>query len=221
MFYILYQVTNTVNGKIYVGVHKTKKLDDGYMGSGKVIQRAIAKYGIENFTRIILEQFENSTAMFAREKEVVTEEFLAREDTYNLRRGGFGGWDYIHSNNIPKFLGKKHSQESINKRTASRHGFSPSQETRDKISVSNQLTNESRGMKVSMALTGVPKSEEHRRNIGESLKGKTKGIKKPNRKPKSTPVVFDTVTCPHCGKVGKLNAMNRWHFENCKHKGVA
>jgi len=97
MFYILYQVTNTVNGKIYVGVHKTKKLDDGYMGSGKVINSAIKKYGIENFTRVILEQFENSTAMFAREKEVVTEEFLAREDTYNLRRGGFGGFDYINS----------------------------------------------------------------------------------------------------------------------------
>ena len=96
MFYILYQVTNNLNGKIYVGVHKTKSLDDGYMGSGKVINAAIAKYGVENFTRVILEQFENSTAMFAREKEVVTEEFLARPDTYNLRRGGFGGFDHIN-----------------------------------------------------------------------------------------------------------------------------
>ena len=96
MFYILYQVTNTVNGKIYVGVHKTKKLEDGYMGSGKVINAAIKKYGIENFTRVVLEQFDNSAAMFAREKEVVTEEFLDRDDTYNLRRGGDGGFDYIN-----------------------------------------------------------------------------------------------------------------------------
>jgi hypothetical protein len=75
-------------------------MDDGYMGSGKVIRSAMKKYGIENFTKTILEQFDDSAAMFAREKEVVTDEFLLREDVYNLRRGGFGGFDYINSNNL-------------------------------------------------------------------------------------------------------------------------
>lgn len=97
MFYYLYKIRNTLNDKIYVGVHKTKDMNDGYMGSGKVIKRAIEKYGIENFTKVILETFEDSVTMYAREKEVVTEEFLAREDTYNLRRGGHGGFDYINS----------------------------------------------------------------------------------------------------------------------------
>ena len=96
MFYYLYQITNNLNGKIYVGVHKTKSIDDGYMGSGKVIRSAIAKHGIKNFTKVILEQFEDATAMYAREKEVVNEDFLLREDTYNLRRGGFGGFDHIN-----------------------------------------------------------------------------------------------------------------------------
>lgn len=95
-YFYLYQITNNVNGKIYVGVHKTKKLDDGYMGSGKVIKRAIAKYGRNNFTKIIMETFDFSKEMYAREKQVVTEEFLARDDVYNLRRGGFGGFDYIN-----------------------------------------------------------------------------------------------------------------------------
>ena len=98
MFYCLYQITNLVNGKIYVGVHKTKNLNDGYMGSGKVIKSAIEKYGIDNFKKDILETFENAEAMYAREKEVVTDEFLLREDTYNLRRGGNGGFDYINKN---------------------------------------------------------------------------------------------------------------------------
>lgn len=26
------------------------------------------------------------------------------------------------------------------------------------------------------------------------------------------------VTCPHCGKIGKLVIMKRWHFDNCKKK---
>jgi hypothetical protein len=95
MHYYLYQITNNANGKIYVGVHKTTDINDGYMGSGKVIRYAIAKHGIENFTKDILEFFENAELMYAREKEVVTDEFLLREDTYNLRRGGTGGFDYI------------------------------------------------------------------------------------------------------------------------------
>ena len=96
MFYYLYQITNLVNNKIYVGIHKTKNLDDGYMGSGKVIINAIAKHGIDNFKKDILETFENAEAMYAREKEIVTDEFLLREDVYNLRRGGTGGFDYIN-----------------------------------------------------------------------------------------------------------------------------
>lgn len=97
MYYYIYQITNLVNNKIYVGVHKTSHLDDGYMGSGKVIRHAIEKHGLENFRKDILEFFQNAKDMYAREKEIVTEEFLLREDVYNLRRGGHGGFDYINS----------------------------------------------------------------------------------------------------------------------------
>ena len=95
-YFYLYEVRNNISGKIYVGVHKTRNLNAGYMGSGKVIQRSIEKNGIENFTKTILEHFDSSEEMYAREKEVVHEEFLNRDDTYNLRRGGYGGFDYIN-----------------------------------------------------------------------------------------------------------------------------
>lgn len=100
MHYYLYQVTNNLNGKIYVGVHKTEDTGDDYMGSGKVICSAIKKYGIDNFTKVILETFPTSEEMFKREKEVVTEEFLLRPDTYNIRRGGNGGFDFINKNGL-------------------------------------------------------------------------------------------------------------------------
>lgn len=110
MFYYIYQITNLVNGKIYVGVHKTDELDDGYMGSGKVIKRAIEKYGIDNFRKDILEFFENAELMYAREREVVTEDFLSRDDVYNLRRGGTGGFDYIQTNQLNGFCNKENAR---------------------------------------------------------------------------------------------------------------
>lgn len=105
MYYCLYEIRNVLNDKVYVGVHKTKNLDDGYMGSGKVIKRAIEKHGVENFTKVILETFEDDASMYAREKEVVTDEFLDREDTYNLRRGGTGGFDFINKEGFNVYPG--------------------------------------------------------------------------------------------------------------------
>lgn len=100
----LYQITNLINNKIYVGVHKTDNIDDSYMGSGKIINRAIKKYGIENFKKEILEFYDTYKEALAREAEIVTDEFLLREDVYNLRRGGQGGFDYINrtrADNVP------------------------------------------------------------------------------------------------------------------------
>ena len=87
-YYYLYQITNLINGKIYVGVHKTHNLQDGYMGSGILVTKAIAKYGLENFEKRILQTFETEHDMYQREAEVVTPSFVEREDTYNLTEGG-------------------------------------------------------------------------------------------------------------------------------------
>ena len=107
MFYTIYQITNNLNGKIYIGKHQTKNLNDGYMGSGKHLKRAIVKYGIENFKKEILFQFDNESDMNAKESELVTEEFCLREDTYNICVGGQGGFSYINANNLNDYEGKR------------------------------------------------------------------------------------------------------------------
>ena len=54
MHYIIYQITNTVNGKIYIGKHQTTDVNDSYMGSGKLLKAAINKYGLAAFKKEIL-----------------------------------------------------------------------------------------------------------------------------------------------------------------------
>ena len=96
MYYVIYKTTNNINGKVYIGKHKTKDINDAYLGSGKLLHYAIKRYGIENFTKEIIHICDTEQDMNAKEREIVTEEFCLREDTYNLCVGGHGGFSYIN-----------------------------------------------------------------------------------------------------------------------------
>lgn len=97
-YYLIYQITNNINGKIYIGKHETNNLDDDYFGSGTYLKRAQKKYGLENFTKTILYYLQNEEEMNLLEKMVVNEAFCKRKDTYNIKIGGNGGWDYVNLN---------------------------------------------------------------------------------------------------------------------------
>ena len=95
MHYIIYKTTNLVNGKFYIGKHQTNDLNDGYIGSGKLLKRAIKKYGIENFKTEILFKCPTEAHMNLAEKVYVV---IDSEVSYNLCPGGRGGFGYINDN---------------------------------------------------------------------------------------------------------------------------
>lgn len=127
MFYTIYQITNKINSKIYIGKHKTEKIDDAYMGSGTHLQRAIKKYGIENFSKEILFTFDNEDEMNRKESELVSEQFIKEDTNYNLCIGGNGGWSYVINNghhikrNKDPDRRKKISESHMNKKRSLEH----------------------------------------------------------------------------------------------------
>lgn len=90
-YYFLYKTTNLVNNKIYIGIHGTNNLDDGYLGSGYILRKAIKKYGRKNFKREILINADSYESLAKIEREIVNEDFVKKRNTYNRELGGAGG----------------------------------------------------------------------------------------------------------------------------------
>lgn len=131
-FYGIYKITNLVNGKMYIGKHVTDNLDDGYMGSGIVINNAIKKYGKENFRKEWLGFYEDEEELNYMERVFVDQTWIDRSDTYNLKIGGEGGF--------PKelWLGRKRSIKNRQRLSTALKGHTLSEKSKEKISQKNK-----------------------------------------------------------------------------------
>lgn len=102
-FWYVYKTTCIINGKVYVGVHKSNKLQNNYIGCcvmsdvsankrAKKIKspfvQAVAKYGYSNFYKEILKVFNNSSDAYKMEAEIVNAEWVKSNLNYNAALGG-------------------------------------------------------------------------------------------------------------------------------------
>ena len=115
-YHLIYMIVNKINNKIYIGKHLTKNPYDDYMGSGKSLKAAIKKYGSKNFEKSILHCFDSEDEAYLKESEIVDENFVKRQDTYNMKCGGKGFKSCelkgkFKGENNP-FFNKKHSEET-------------------------------------------------------------------------------------------------------------
>lgn len=113
-YHLIYMIVNKINNKIYIGKHTTKNPYDNYMGSGKTLKAAIKKYCSENFEKVIIDCLSTENEAYLKEAEIVTPDFIARADTYNLKCGGKGFCSYDVKGEKNHMYGKELSGENNN-----------------------------------------------------------------------------------------------------------
>lgn len=126
MLYTVYKTHNLINGKEYIGFHSINNehdilvtesengsiFKDGYMGSGKLIKKALEKYKPHNMKQELLFITSDKSEAENIEKSLVNSEWIASDDNYNLSIGGNVCILFGEDNG---FYGKKHSQETLDK----------------------------------------------------------------------------------------------------------
>jgi len=189
-YHYIYKITNLIDGKYYIGMHSTNKLNDSYFGSGNRLMNAIKKYGRENFNKEILGYHDSREELAYIESLIVSQETVDDPKSYNIKTGGLGGVfkcsqetkEKIRNahigKKIPEETKKKMSDSAKGKKKTAQHAYNISKglsgeknymygthhsgETKKKISIAN--TKEKNGF------YGKSHTEESRLKISESKK---------------------------------------------------
>ena len=196
---IIYKTTNLVNGNFYIG--QDSKNNTKYLGSGTLLKRAIAKYGIDNFIKEVLEVCISKEEL--DKKEIFWIEKL--KPVYNIAKGGSGGDTLSAHPNLESIKtklkgrvsyhkGKKRPEQSGENNPAKRP------EVREKIRQA-KLENPTQMFGDTNPAKRLEVRDKISKNISKSWE---------NRIP---------IKCPHCDKESiNASGMTRWHFDNCKYK---
>lgn len=216
MFYTIYQTTNNVNGKKYIGKHVTDNPWDGYIGSGIVLTKAIEKYGRVAFTKEVLFIFDNEADMNNKESELITPDIVMSEEYYNIALGGDGG---------AIVLKPGHPLYESTCRKISEAQLSRSEEM-------SRITSENHKLK-RVGMYGKTQSDHQRYTASQLMKGRVvsditiarqkesliKTFNDPNYTHPNKGKKKQIYSCPHCGKdIGGASNYARYHGDKCRDK---
>lgn len=130
MYGYVYKITNKLNGKIYVGKRASEVFDEKYWGSGRAIKNSINKYGINNFTREILQWYNSDDELNTGERFWINKlKSNQKEFGYNFTDGGTGG-------NTIKYLSEEEKVNRLNKIAETKANYSEDK----KLELHNKLS---------------------------------------------------------------------------------
>lgn len=153
MYGYIYKTTNLQNGMIYIGQKKSVKfLGHSYLGSGKLLRKAIKKYGRNNFVVELLEEVNESKSLDEREIYWIGHYHSTDHSIgYNISEGGYVNRTMVGENN--PFYGKMHREDSLKKLSDSLRGKVPWNKGLKKDS-------DDRVRKYAASITGKPSSSK-------------------------------------------------------------
>jgi hypothetical protein len=168
MFYgYVYLITNKINNHKYVGMRASPVFDESYWGSGILIQRAIKKYGKDNFTREILHWCKDYNDLIMTEVTELQSRNAANSDEYYNIIDTATPILFGENNG---FYGKKHNEKTkkliSDKNTGSiwtdeqHENYKKWVNSEDGIEVRNML---------SQLKKGIPLTEDHKLAISNSF----------------------------------------------------
>ena len=223
----LYKWIHIPTGKWYVGSRTARGCNpkDGYICSSKTVKPLILENTIDWYREILV----IGEPSYIRTLE---SQYLAEFDAKN------NSMSFNNNNADGKFTttGKIESEEAKIRRSAKMIGKKRTDAQKENYRKANQAKAKNpeylaklrkpkpqgHGEKVSQALKGIPKTEEHKIAMSVARKGKLTGPCSDTRKEAIRQALkgkhtLPLVTCPHCGLEGRSN-MQRWHFDNCRKK---
>lgn len=198
--YLIYSITNKVNGKKYIGKHETFKINDSYFGSGKLLDLAIKKYGKSAFLKEVIEQCLDTDHLNEREIHWIKELNSTSPNGYNINTGGKGGDTFTNDPNKEYRLEQIRKAQKANKPfTDERREACRIRMTGSKLPPHKKVTCEFCGKHISNA--------NYNRWHGELC------TMHPNSKRKP----LEEVECEFCNKVVNYLHYHQSHGKFCKH----
>lgn len=142
MYGYVYKLTNLITSKVYIGKHKYSfpYLDESYTTSGTYIQNSIDFYGIENFSKELIDIAETLEELNEKERLWIQKLDCKHPKGYNLTDGGDGSVNLVPElrYKLAYWKGKKQPDAMKLKRAQSNTGKKRSIETRQRISEANR-----------------------------------------------------------------------------------
>jgi hypothetical protein len=163
----IYKITNTINGKIYIGKNSTSK--QNYMGSGSVLNEAKLKYGIENFQKDIIEDNIKDLETL-NEREIYWIKYYNSQDRnigYNVTDGGDGNTGKWNGDKLTQNHKSNISKAMLGREITWKEKLSESRKKSE--AVKKIIESEEWRSKISNSLKGIKKTESHIENVKNSM----------------------------------------------------